>query len=60
MNFRQIGCCIAIGLLSVALYSCGAGLESKSFQPDQAIFSREIQKSLETVVHSIVGVGAIF
>lgn len=60
MNFRQIGCCIAVGLLSASLYSCGAGLESKSFQPDQAIFSREIQKSLETVVHSIVGVGAIF
>ncbi len=57
---RRTGRVLCLLLLSLALCHCGSGASSRTLQPEQALSSREVQKSLTAVVPSIVGVGAIF
>lgn len=58
--FWHAGRVLGLILLSLGQCQCGSRASSRTLQPDQALGSREVQKSLSAVVPSIVGVGAIF
>ncbi|MDZ7266928.1 MAG: serine protease [candidate division KSB1 bacterium] len=58
--FRRAGRVLWLLLPALALCHCSSGISSRAIQPEHILSSREVQKFLDAVVPSIVGVGAIF